>query len=341
MKRTRFLIPILLANFLYGCNSDIDAIKNGRLDAYPEYTIGQAFDNRDMCESTDWESIKDERGRTIIRYTCHMEGVKEGYLEEATTLISEAKNKDTQNKYQSDIKSWKVKIPETKIKIKEEEEKIKKELTLESSINPIDEKISCLSKYIRDTEKSISLSSNRVYLDKNPCIQDDKWEPQEIRIPRANSIIGYYKNKKLPELIKEREEAINYFPTRLRHTISGKTRELETSINVMNSNIEFNQKKIDEENQSDDLKMKRGTFLRDNHKTADAFETVDWLLLEDGTIMIVNSALHKRSPGENDYEISPHRKIKYVLISAYQNNPKNFFDYEPAIRRQGLIDAFR
>ncbi len=56
-----------------GCsNSDITTVKDGRLDDFQEYTIGQALDNRDACLSTEWESFEDERGRTVVQYRCDL-----------------------------------------------------------------------------------------------------------------------------------------------------------------------------------------------------------------------------------------------------------------------------
>ncbi len=347
MKNIIFIAPILFSSFLYGCNSDIDAIKNGRLNAYPEYTIGQAFDNRDMCESTDWESIKDKRDRTIIRYTCHMKGVKESYLEEGEKLISEAKNKDSQKKYQTEIDSWQQKIPEAEASIEKITKETKKTLTLDVIKKPFDEKISCLEDYTKEIERKIRASSGYVDIGYNPCEEnryaDDYEKPPKLRITDAQNILLIYKEKELPKLVKKKEEAIDYFPSTLRQTISAKTRDLETSINVMKSDIDYNKKKINEENNSDESKMKQGKFLIDSYKTADVYQTVDWLLLEDGTIMITSSSLHKKYPGEDEYEVSefPDWKIKYVIISAYKNSPKSFLNYENAIRNQELIDVFR
>lgn len=344
MNNTRFITLLIFANTLYGCNSDIDAIRDGRLDAFPEYTIGQAFDNRDMCESTEWESIKDERDRTIIRYTCHMKGVKEGHLEKGEKLISEAKNKDIQKKYQSEIESWKQKIPEAEANIERITKETKENLTLEATKKPFNEKISCLEDYTKEIERKIRASSGYVDIGHNPCEEnryaDDYEKPPKLRITDAQSILLRYKEKELPKLFKEKEEAIDYFPSTLRQTISARTRDLERSINVMKSDTEYNNNQIDKENKSDDAKMKQGTFLLNNYRTADAYETVDWLLLEDGTIMITNSSLHEKNPGKDSYNVSPHRKIEYVLASAYRNTPENFFTYKEMLKKQVFIDLF-
>lgn len=340
MNKFCSIVSLILACLLYGCNSEVDAIRNGRLEAYPEYTVGQAFDNRDMCESTDWATTEDERGRVIIRYTCQMKGITDYYLSQARQLISEGKDKKTQDNLQSTIDTYRQEIPKAKERIKEITEKTKKELTKESVINPLDEKIACLSGYISDIERKIESSSRSIYLEKNPCKEHDDWEPQDIRISRAKSILYYHKEKQLPELIKKRDDAIDYFPTKLRHTISGNTRDLSENIKIMEFDIENYEEKIKKEDESDKQKIHRGEFILENYSDSGAYETVDWILLEDGSFMIIGGALHEKSPGSNDYKTTEHRKIEYILRSAYRNTPSNFFDYKEAIKKQSFIDVF-
>lgn len=108
----------------------------------------------------------------------------------------------------------------------------------------------------------------------------------------------------------------------------------------MEFDIENYEEKIKKEDESDKQKIHRGEFILENYSDSGAYETVDWILLEDGSFMIIGGALHEKSPGSNDYKTTEHRKIEYILRSAYRNTPSNFFDYKEAIKKQSFIDVF-
>lgn len=76
----KIILLLISSTFIAAC-SDISKIKDGRLDDYPEYTISQAFDNRSVCLDTTWETIEDQRGRTLVEYKCTLKGVSEFYIE--------------------------------------------------------------------------------------------------------------------------------------------------------------------------------------------------------------------------------------------------------------------
>jgi hypothetical protein len=118
--KIRASLLLVLAS-LAGCASEIDQIKEGRMDAYPEFTVGQAFDNRNVCESTSWESFKDDRGRTIVEYRCQLVGVDAYYQKQADSklhkLVSEQES-------WSGHGGWPSLIREAKAEIKMLEEKL-------------------------------------------------------------------------------------------------------------------------------------------------------------------------------------------------------------------------
>ena len=63
---------------LAGCeNSDVARVKAMKLDIDPSFTIGQAFDNRKVCDSVKWDNMTDQRGRKLVEYRCDFKGVKE------------------------------------------------------------------------------------------------------------------------------------------------------------------------------------------------------------------------------------------------------------------------
>ena len=59
MKNLKAALACISLAALSGCSSEIDVIREGRLELLPEYTVGQALDNRKLCESTDWSVIED------------------------------------------------------------------------------------------------------------------------------------------------------------------------------------------------------------------------------------------------------------------------------------------
>jgi len=75
---------------LAGCgNSDIAKVKAMKLDANPSYTIGQAFDNRKVCDSVKWDTLTDTRGRKLVEYRCLWKGVK-GFMAPAASPVVSA-----------------------------------------------------------------------------------------------------------------------------------------------------------------------------------------------------------------------------------------------------------
>ena len=61
---------------LSGCsNSHIAKVKSMPFDADPSLTIEQAFDHRKVCDSVKWDTIKDDRGRTLVEYRCYFKDV--------------------------------------------------------------------------------------------------------------------------------------------------------------------------------------------------------------------------------------------------------------------------
>jgi len=82
-------LAVLAAMTLAGCgNSDISKVKAMKLDADPTYTIGQAFDNRKVCDSVKWDTLTDTRGRKLVEYRCLWKRAKEGMAPAASPIVS-------------------------------------------------------------------------------------------------------------------------------------------------------------------------------------------------------------------------------------------------------------
>lgn len=66
------ILMALLPVALTGCNDALTAVKNARMKVNDKYTVVEAFGNRDICSSVDWDVIKDDRGREVVQYKCHL-----------------------------------------------------------------------------------------------------------------------------------------------------------------------------------------------------------------------------------------------------------------------------
>jgi hypothetical protein len=99
MKRHTAVVLAMTAA-LAGCsNSDIDAVKKQTLDQDQSYTVGQAFDNRKVCDSVKWDEITDDRGRKIVEYRCTFNSVDD-YVNNA--LANATKNLKDQDQAAKD-----------------------------------------------------------------------------------------------------------------------------------------------------------------------------------------------------------------------------------------------
>jgi hypothetical protein len=61
-----------------GCgNSDVSKVEAMKMDIDPSYTVGQAFDNRKVCDSVKSDVITDTPSRKLVEYRCLFKGVNE------------------------------------------------------------------------------------------------------------------------------------------------------------------------------------------------------------------------------------------------------------------------
>lgn len=82
------LVPLALAALLAGCG-DAGKVKDSKMKGWPQYTIGQLLDKRQVCNSTKWHSFKDKRDRKIVEYVCDYAPAK-AYLEKTTAEMLES-----------------------------------------------------------------------------------------------------------------------------------------------------------------------------------------------------------------------------------------------------------
>lgn len=73
---------VVTALMLSGCGNNIDTVKNGVLKYNKTITVGQALDNYEDCETSDWKEFETKNGANIVNFTCNVKGVS-SWIEEA------------------------------------------------------------------------------------------------------------------------------------------------------------------------------------------------------------------------------------------------------------------
>jgi hypothetical protein len=76
MSLRKIILVPFLPMALAGCNESIDTVKNARMKVNEQYTVDQAFSNRKVCNSVDWDVITDDRNRELVQYKCHFKGIE-------------------------------------------------------------------------------------------------------------------------------------------------------------------------------------------------------------------------------------------------------------------------
>lgn len=76
------LVPLALVAVLAGCG-DAGKVKDSKMKGWPQYTIGQLLDKRQVCSSTKWHTFTDKRDRKIVEYVCDYAPAKP-YLQKLT-----------------------------------------------------------------------------------------------------------------------------------------------------------------------------------------------------------------------------------------------------------------
>lgn len=164
-----------LVVLLAGCtSSEIKIVKESHLVDYPNYLVGQAFDNRHACSSIDWKSFKDDRERTVVEYTCQYKFAPDFY----TNLVSELVRQRSVS-FESEKTRIELRINEPKAmaaKYQEDLDKLKAEPTMPAWTSFVEIQAA-------ELEKLQSVKHFRTYLSAN-----SQWKVnhEELRIRAEN-----------------------------------------------------------------------------------------------------------------------------------------------------------
>lgn len=64
-----FLVMVVVV----GCSdSNVEMVRNGKLDFDRSITVGQALENRNFCDDIEWSSSQDDKGRVYVDHTCYV-----------------------------------------------------------------------------------------------------------------------------------------------------------------------------------------------------------------------------------------------------------------------------
>ena len=72
-----FALIVVLVTLTACGGGNISSVKNGVFDDYQGTTVGDAFDNWSLCESTSWSEFQTENGINMVEYRCA--AAKTGY----------------------------------------------------------------------------------------------------------------------------------------------------------------------------------------------------------------------------------------------------------------------
>jgi hypothetical protein len=368
-KNVRNPILALCAILVAGCSdSDINAVKEGRFDAYPEFTISQAFDNRAACDSTDWEKVTDSRDREIVRYTCHFKGVGDAFLKQAKKEFESATKHIDSRTFSYEVE----RISKAKAMIASiKEEMAIAEAALAQGKGPNHDEINeKYSPIISQLEKILQeIESNDVKTLVSKGVDHFNWpegyesfktsglvyrvNQMRLRIrngvsPDSSEIIArsmdaerqkpqYEESlrRRIKELTSERDE-------RLRSNLSSAKRNVEKDfparIASEQDDIDSTEARMAKDIQDMNTRLERAKHAMENAHDSSAFEYFEWTISEDGSLYTVGGGIMLRAPGETELKpLMEYSDYHAPLNAIYENGATEFAEYYGFVSTKSLL----
>ena len=258
MKNLKAALAGISLAALTGCSSEIDVIREGRLELLPEYTVGQALESRKLCDSTDWTIIEDERGRDIVRYTCEFKDIEKNYRDTANEMIDAAKNDS-------------------------------RPVTLQERLNDLESEIARQKQLLKKAQDHIDSGKS--------------WTETKTENGSTYTVWRRVKQQSLTDIENHEREV----------------RNIKNQISM-----------VEKENQ-ESLSLAQETL--DKYKGARAFETIDWVVMEDGSFMVLSGSMHHTNIFKDTIEETPHENIQSALYLIYNENFDTLFAYKDALQQ--------
>ena len=363
MKRA-FLLLVASA-LISGCfSSDIETIKKGRLDGYADYTIGQAFENRKICSSTQWSEFKDSRERNIVRYQCELKGVREFLV---SSLIS---NRRDDLSLKADYTARKMTVILTKKLSDLTDYQLARRVSIaEAMIKAMDGQGGSTSEISRELEKELSRArdfSNKIQ--KVPGNTDQYIGDDAVLMDEYPAIFGGYVeicndffelklndefyNSELESiadmeigcgsvLSRSAESLVYMLETMNRH--KGSRYSLENALGDWKKSQEYranknfyygpygDQEKIDFDKWAVGVLDAYNSAISDlefyRSEESSAFEYVDFVMLDGGKFKVVGSGVSILLPGSDAYEDRPYGTATASISRIYSNSASNLLEY--------------
>jgi len=173
----RSLILLIIAVALSGCeSSEVSELKETKLPGYPTFTIEQAFENRAACGEVTWEKNEDSRGRTVINYECHMDGVDEfesRFLEDVIVSLNNLSEEETPversiKQVHLDADYWDEEPDQehiSELEEKQEQYLSKRQKIIDSTIENLKARSADIEPHFVETFRWIKIGDNEFHLD--------------------------------------------------------------------------------------------------------------------------------------------------------------------------------
>lgn len=108
MHAIKHWLPLSTFALLAGCfDNNIDTVREARFNMEPSFTIGQALDNRPLCQSHTWDEVQDSKNRTVVEYRCEIKGAREYFAKQFVSLSEKINSRfyTKESSVEADIKS--------------------------------------------------------------------------------------------------------------------------------------------------------------------------------------------------------------------------------------------
>ena len=361
------IIPIALASvLLLGCsNPDVEAVKESRMQNYPDFTVTQAFDNRHVCKKTEWLSKEDDRKREIVQYRCYFNGVQEAYTDYANLAIEEAKNADSIIRIDQLLEDKREALDKANLRLKDAEERLREKFGYAELQSQYDQGLAKLAEFfnrIKGKDTAHFLENDLDAPDSSSAggLSDEFWRitanlkneinsyrkavslnrPEMIQLEAADTVkrrLGKLQESEtyyLEEVASERDRRLKAHLVALENAVTDARAEIskiQGSIDALLNDKE-NQRRVAEET------IERARSLREWSEGAEVFEYYEWVFTDEQRPILVAGGISEDPPFSEEADNSitythPNEAIYFV----YENALTNYADYRNAIQGHGWL----
>jgi len=356
----RILFGLFMASSLSGClqGNDIETVKEGRFDDYPEFKIGETFDHRALCATTSWDLIQDDRGRDLVEYRCEIKGIHAYYTEKlakqadqceaalTTTYLDSHKGRYIAQREKELEKIEKLKASlgddsyEKKVRAEHEPKMAKIKATLDVvRAKSIDQMVPLIEKLYF----SVWSGDVRSYISDIETIAENRGDSSST----ANQQ-NYYARKDFdevkPAVIASLEKSYRYHEDEMNSRIRAHSANLEGSIRAseeeaarLTSLLEGLKAKEAKADETAKANLAKINEILNTFNVASAYEFFQWSVADDNTFMLIGGGLGLRKPQDDTHQRAPYldARLKQAIGDAYSDSSA-LFEYITQRTQTGL-----